>query len=196
MRIVVFGATGRTGSTVAEQALGRGHEVTAFVRTPARLTVAGDGLTVVTGDALKPEDVLAAVGGQDAVISALGARTDGLTDLTETTANVIAAAEDEQILRVAIVVNMSVFFTKISPEYAAIRDIHLANVEALRACSLDWTAMASATIEDRAGAGRYDAVIDGKPPERQISRYDLADSLLDALDTPDWIGHVVGVSGP
>ncbi|TKX84333.1 NmrA family protein, partial [Halorubrum sp. SS5] len=35
MRIAVFGASGRTGRPLVEQALDRGHEVVAFVRDPA-----------------------------------------------------------------------------------------------------------------------------------------------------------------
>jgi uncharacterized protein YbjT (DUF2867 family) len=47
MRIAVFGATGRTGVPLVEQALDRGHEVVAFVRTPERLPVVDDALHVV-----------------------------------------------------------------------------------------------------------------------------------------------------
>jgi putative NADH-flavin reductase len=37
MRIAVFGAAGNTGSRIVAEALGRGHQVTAVVRDPARL---------------------------------------------------------------------------------------------------------------------------------------------------------------
>ena len=40
-RVLVFGASGGVGRQVVEQALGRGHEVGAVVRTPGRLTVIG-----------------------------------------------------------------------------------------------------------------------------------------------------------
>ena len=56
MRIVVFGATGRTGRPLVEQALERGHDVAAFVRTPGRLE-AHPRLTEVQGDALDAEAV-------------------------------------------------------------------------------------------------------------------------------------------
>ena len=49
MKIVVFGAAGRTGRLVVERALGHGHEVTAFVHnTP--LAIEDEALTVVNGD--------------------------------------------------------------------------------------------------------------------------------------------------
>lgn len=35
MKLTIFGATGRTGMRVVEQALVAGHDVVAFVRNPA-----------------------------------------------------------------------------------------------------------------------------------------------------------------
>ena len=37
LKLVVFGATGRTGKEVVKQALKKGHHVTAVVRTPEKL---------------------------------------------------------------------------------------------------------------------------------------------------------------
>jgi NAD(P)-dependent dehydrogenase (short-subunit alcohol dehydrogenase family) len=39
MRILIFGATGGTGRELVTQALEQGHEVTAFIRSPAKLTL-------------------------------------------------------------------------------------------------------------------------------------------------------------
>ncbi|MFE1932764.1 NAD(P)-dependent oxidoreductase [Streptomyces sp. NPDC056669] len=39
MRIAVLGASGRTGGTLVDQALERGHEVVALVRTPTKVAV-------------------------------------------------------------------------------------------------------------------------------------------------------------
>jgi putative NADH-flavin reductase len=47
MKLTIFGATGGTGKCLVEQALSAGHEVTAVVRDPARLTVPS--LAVPTG---------------------------------------------------------------------------------------------------------------------------------------------------
>ena len=37
MKLFVIGATGRTGKEIAQQALARGHQVTAFVRSPDKI---------------------------------------------------------------------------------------------------------------------------------------------------------------
>ena len=38
-KLVVFGATGRTGKEVVKQALEKGHHITAVVRTPEKLDI-------------------------------------------------------------------------------------------------------------------------------------------------------------
>ncbi|MFG2142116.1 NAD(P)-dependent oxidoreductase [Streptomyces sp. NPDC048650] len=73
MRIAVFGANGPTGRHLTDQALATGHEVVAVTRRPGSLP-ARPGLTVAVADATDPAAVDAAIGGTDAVLSALGAR--------------------------------------------------------------------------------------------------------------------------
>lgn len=193
MRIAVFGATGRTGSAVLERALIRGNDIVALARSPERLPVAG-GLTPVGGDAMDLEAVREAIEGTDAVISALGAREPDTTELSDATANVIRGAEQAGVRRIAIVSQVGVFLSKTRPEFAHVREEHLRNLSALRSSSLEWTALAPAGIDDRSGDGAYAAVIDARAPEWQISRFDLADALLDAIERDEWIGHAVGVS--
>jgi putative NADH-flavin reductase len=74
MKLLVFGATGGTGSRLVEQALEQGHVVTAFARDPAKIHLTHDHLRVVAGDVLDRASVDAAVAGQDGVLSALGTR--------------------------------------------------------------------------------------------------------------------------
>lgn len=75
-RVVVFGANGRTGRVIVEEALRAGYGVTAAVRTPEKfspVTVDGPGaLAVVRADVRDPASVRAAIAGHDAVISAIG----------------------------------------------------------------------------------------------------------------------------
>jgi uncharacterized protein YbjT (DUF2867 family) len=71
-RLLIVGATGGTGRELVAQALERGHEVTAFVRDPARLHTDHPRLRVVQGDVVDAAAVDRAMRGQDAVLSALG----------------------------------------------------------------------------------------------------------------------------
>ncbi|MGK5641053.1 NAD(P)-dependent oxidoreductase [Streptomyces sp. URMC 126] len=71
-KIALFGANGTIGSRVLREALDRGHQVTAVVRDPAKLTQEHENLTVTTGDVLDPASVAAVAQGQDVVVSAVG----------------------------------------------------------------------------------------------------------------------------
>ena len=57
MKIAVIGATGKQGSMIAEEALNRGHDVTAIVRNAAKVSNAE--LKVLEKDvfSLTPEDL-------------------------------------------------------------------------------------------------------------------------------------------
>ncbi|MCA1657963.1 MAG: NAD(P)H-binding protein [Verrucomicrobiaceae bacterium] len=74
MRVLVLGATGGTGRELVQQALAQRHQVTAFVRDPARLQIEHANLRVAKGDVLDYATVESAMRGQDAVLSALGHR--------------------------------------------------------------------------------------------------------------------------
>ncbi|MFI6047036.1 NAD(P)-dependent oxidoreductase [Nocardia sp. NPDC051321] len=73
MKVIVFGAAGLTGQAIVAEALSAGHDVTAAVRTPAKLSsVDRERFTVARADVRDPDSVRAAVVGHDAVVSAIG----------------------------------------------------------------------------------------------------------------------------
>ncbi len=76
MKVLIFGATGLTGQLLTRRCISEGHEVTAFARDPAHLTI--QGLRVMQGDVLEAAAVDRAVAGQQAVLSALGTASRGL----------------------------------------------------------------------------------------------------------------------
>lgn len=69
-RIALFGAAGTIGALVLREALGRGHQVTAVVRDPAKLE--SPEAEAVRGDVLDPHCVAEAAAGRDVVVSAIG----------------------------------------------------------------------------------------------------------------------------
>ena len=76
MNIILFGATGTIGQRIYAEAVFRNHQVSVFVRPNAEIELSPAPAKVVAGDASNPDDVAAAVTGQSAVISPLGARGD------------------------------------------------------------------------------------------------------------------------
>lgn len=68
-KIAIIGATGRAGSQLLEEALRRGHTVTAIARNTGAIA-ARPGLTVKQVDALDAAALQQAISGNDVVISA------------------------------------------------------------------------------------------------------------------------------
>jgi len=68
--IILIGGSGFVGSAILEEALNRGHKVTALVRNPEKIQVKNENLTVLAVDATDVEALSKVVAGKDAVISA------------------------------------------------------------------------------------------------------------------------------
>lgn len=68
LKILVYGATGKIGRHVVDEALNRGHLVTAVSRNPSRITQIHDNLSAVQGDILDPKSVASLLVDQDVVI--------------------------------------------------------------------------------------------------------------------------------
>ena len=78
MKVIVFGATGKTGQHVLHAALAAGHEVTAFGRSVDRIDIDDPALETHKGDVFDTDSVTGAVAGHDAAIVCLG--STGLRD--------------------------------------------------------------------------------------------------------------------
>lgn len=102
MKLIIFGATGRTGIHLVEQALAAGHDVVAFIRNPAKLDLRHDRLRVAQGeltDAVAVEDV---VRGADAVLATLTPQiVGGSKDMPVAvgTRNIVAAMRTHGVRR-------------------------------------------------------------------------------------------------
>jgi putative NADH-flavin reductase len=100
MKLAVLGATGKTGAHVVRLALEAGHEVVALARDPAAIP-ARDKLTVVKGDATVAADVAKVIAGTQAVVSVLGPRTRGKTNLREVSVrNIVDAMKQHGVKKV------------------------------------------------------------------------------------------------
>ena len=72
MRLFILGANGKTGSELMDLALKQGHQVTAYVRSPEKITVRNKKLKVVKGSLEDIQGMARAMKGQAAVFSAVG----------------------------------------------------------------------------------------------------------------------------
>src|SRR3954471_11234661 len=71
MKIALFGASGMVGKRIMDEAVHRGHEVTAIVRNPLAVHTDSDRVTVMRGDATDWARVAELVRGHDVVIDAI-----------------------------------------------------------------------------------------------------------------------------
>jgi putative NADH-flavin reductase len=100
MKIIVFGATGRTGLPLVTQALAAGHDVTAFVRNPNNIQISHAKLRIVQGDLEDATMIEAAIAGQHAVLSALGPIPNGPKDVMRVAfTNIVAAMRNTGVKR-------------------------------------------------------------------------------------------------
>jgi uncharacterized protein YbjT (DUF2867 family) len=196
MRITVFGASGRTGRSLVEQAAEHGHEVVAFVRDASAFDLPAERLDVDEGDARDAELVAGAIRESDAVISVIALEdVEDEPEYSDATRTIVEAAKGEGVRRIVVTASRDVFGDdEVTGEFAAQAREHRRNRETLRASGLDWTILAAGWVVDEPPAGAYESYIDERSPTRDITPQDLAKAALDALARDDWVGHIVGVS--
>ena len=202
MQLLIVGATGGTGKQTVEQALKRGHSVTAFVRDPAKLGIQHPNLTVLVGNVLKPETLLPAVRRQDVVICSLGGRP-GQQDhsVSEGTKNLIEAMKLTDVRRLLVVSSLGVGDSYASAPLLSKLFIKTflsgpmaekkIQEQAIMESDLDWLIVRPTRLLDGKATGNYkvaenmDFSIFNMP---QINRADVAAFLLDEL-TSDQYRH-------
>lgn len=198
MKLTVFGASSPTGKQLLEKALERGHEVTAFVRDVAKVGITHPNLQVVCGDALKYEDVEMAVKGRDAILSTLGPKGKPAVMAAESTKNIVNAMEKNGVKRLILVsvAGIAVPQDKRSKNIVDsllkvfLKDVFLDRenqLAVLNASKVDWVAVRVPRLTDETGTGLVRPFF-GKPsPSMKLTRADLADFMLEQLNTDQWL---------
>lgn len=206
MRLLVVGASGRTGRLLVAQALGHGHDVTAFVRDSTD-AAPRERLRVMVGDASDPAALAPAIEGQEAVVSVLAARRGEPADIyADGTANLVRlmTARGVDRLVVASAAGVGGHKRELPLPYQALlllprlqRDYEA--MEAMEGdvmlSDLDWTIVRAAALSNRAQTGHY-RVVEGPvvPKGLRISRADLAALLLKVAETGLYRRRVVAAA--
>ncbi|MFE9024050.1 NAD(P)-dependent oxidoreductase [Streptomyces sp. NPDC007808] len=209
MRIAVFGANGPTGRHLTEQALAAGHQVVAVTRRPGSLR-ARPGLNVAVADATDPVAVDAALGGTDAVLSALGARFSKETITTySASATAITGAMARHGIKRLLAVSSSIADPNWRPTGAHFFNLVLDPLvnrrlgrtlhedmrrmeDVIRRTSLDWTFVRPS------GLFEYPVVTEYHTAETSAdgvftARADLAASMLRELEERRYVRTAMGV---
>jgi putative NADH-flavin reductase len=190
MKIVVFGASGKTGILIVYQALNQGHEVTAFARQSTKVTIQHKNLRVIQGDILDPVKVQLAVNGQEAVLCALGAdKNKPGTLLSDGTRNILEAMEKSGVKRLICMSSAGIlgndggfWFGKIfMPLFLRhIFEDKKRQVKVIEESRADWVIIRPTGLTDAPKTNTY-KINPGVPTSRSIPRADVADFMLKLL---------------
>ena len=206
LRVLVLGATGRTGRALLDLGLARGHHFTGFVRSPQKLSQRHPHLSVVEGDPLQAEALARALPGHDAVVSALGPRTAdalrGTTLLSTGAASIVAAMRAAAVRRLAVV-SAAFLFPGGGPLVGLARSLLRSHIDDTRAMEdtvkgsdLGWTLVRPPRLVDSPDA-TYRAEVDGLPSGMRVTAWlswkGVAAFLLDSLEHDLYRGQVVGI---
>jgi uncharacterized protein len=202
MRIAVFGANGVIGRVIVEEALNRGHEVTAAVRSPEKVDHQHLQLRVVQAQIDDVGSVERAVAGHDAVIDSVGGLghentrisiecmqplTDGMRRAGVRRLLVVGTAGTLEVETGVMRKDQPDFPELLKGEAAAQAEV-LGFLKALPSDDLEWTYFSPpALIEPGTRTGRVTLGLDALPynpgGKSYISSEDFALAALDELES-------------
>jgi putative NADH-flavin reductase len=203
MRLFILRATGGTGRALLEQAVERGHQITAFVRSPQKLGPLREGLAVRQGDPRNVAELGDALAGHDAVVSALGPPGLGRTTILRYCARSTVAAMQAEGVRRLLVVSAAMLFQDAGILAAVLRRTLLRNVaedaaemeRVVMTSGLDWTIARPPRLTNGLLTRHY-RIEDGRLPRGSISlsRADVAHFLLGEVERGAHVRQIVGMA--
>ena len=190
MNIVLIGATGAIGSRILDEALRRGHTVSAVTRDPRKLD-ARPGMTIRAGSTSDGPGLTQVVKGHDVAVVSVKWNENDIT-------RVIDVIRKAGVKRCLFVIGAGSLLRKDGRthlEHMADRGIQpptskpasLAYEEIKKVKDLDWTAISPpASIQPGKRTGKFrrglDKLIEDKEGQSLISREDFAVAILDELE--------------
>jgi len=208
MKLAIFGATGRTGLALVQQALDQGHEVFALVRTPAKMLIRHDCLHLIQGDALNAADVARTIQGTEAVLNTIG-HLKGAPDNLQQVAmqHIMDAMHKYQVRRIINLIGAGIgdandrpklvdhvfkFVLKtFAPKLA--KDV-TASANMLRESKLDWIIVRVPRLLDKPYTGKYRIGWVDINSSTTIARADAADFMLKQLTDTTYLHQAPMIS--
>ena len=196
MKVVLYGATGKSGHRVLAELVSRGHSVTAVARNPVDLPAS---VKSQRDDLSSVDKIAAIIAGADAVVSAYAPPVDDTDQLIGVTRRQIEAVKKAGKLRLIVVggagslevaPGVSLLKSGNLPEaWIPIATSHEKALKLLEASDINWTYFSPAAYfepGERTGKfrlGKRSLVADDKGNSR-ISLEDYAIALVDELEKP------------
>ncbi len=208
MKILVLGATGRTGKLFTQLAISRNHQVTAIIRNRTKAILPD--VNYMEGAPTDEPLLTKALQGIDAVVVSLNInRTSDnpfakvispLTLISDSVKALIPAMEKNNVKRMVTVSASGAgdswkdmpliarLFIRNSNIWKAYED-HNRQEQILRQSALDWTIVRPVLLNDE-DSDEYTATT-GKPSGRRISRKAVAKFILDSLESGKYVKDCV-----
>jgi uncharacterized protein YbjT (DUF2867 family) len=201
MKILVLGATGGTGRLIVREAVAKGHDVVALVRSKAN--AAGlVGAELVDGDGRDEAALTRAIRGCDAVVSSLGTGISPFREVTllsTATRALVGVMTRQKVSRLVCITGMGagdsrghggllydrLFLPLLLRKVYADKD---RQEDAIRASALDWVIVRPTVLNDEPARGRIRALTDLSGVHGgKISRADVADFVVEQLTADTWL---------
>jgi len=206
-RILIFGATGGTGQELVKQALDQGNLVTAFVRTPKKMEISHQNLTVIQGNVLNYKDVLNAIDDHEVIFCNLGMpASDKSTLRADGTTNIVNAMKEKGVKRLICQTSLGYADSKeVLPWHMkyiivpfilknAFRD-HEIQETVIEKTALDWTIVRPGNMTNGKLTKKYKHGFEPQDKIKlKISRADVAHFMLNQMDEDIYLSKKVGLS--
>jgi putative NADH-flavin reductase len=205
LNILILGATGRVGSQIVTYALHDRHHVTVLVRTPEKIQINSENLTIIQGNVLNKNDIVRAMHRIDVVISALN--TDGTTTLSESMPLIIKAMENEGIQRIITIGTAGILQSRTTPTVIRYQsseskrkstraaEEHHKVYDMLKQSTLDWTIVCPTYLPDGEREGQYRIERNFLPEGgMKISVPDTAEFTYRQIESSDYVQSRVGIA--
>jgi uncharacterized protein len=205
LNILILGGTGRVGSQIVSRALHERHHVTVLVRTPEKIEIYHENLTIIQGNVLNKDDIVHTMRGIDVVISALN--TDGVNTLSESMPFIVEAKKNEGIQRIITIGTAGILQSRITPNLLRYQSIeskrkssraaeeHHKVYDLLKQSKLAWTIVCPTYLPDGVRVGKYRTECNFLPEGgTQISVPDTAEFAFSQIKSNEYIKTRVGIS--
>ena len=196
MNVVVYGATGNSGSRILKELTARGHNVTAVVRDTSKVPA---GITSRQDDLSDVDRISSIIAGADAVVSAYMPPSEDTDQLVGVTERLIAAIKKAGTMRLIVVGGAASL--EVAPgvtllasghlpgEWLPIATSHSHALNLLKSSDINWTYFSPAGFfEPGTRTGKFrlgtDRLITNDRGESRISMEDYAIALVDELERP------------
>lgn len=211
MKILVLGASQGTGALCVKAALSKGHAVTAFARSPAKLDLQDPKLTKVTGNFHDAASVRAAVAGHDAVIicvsaTKLSAFKEKPDYFSSGTKFCLDAMKEHGVKRVVVLSAQGVGDSVVTANWFLRTFIiggllripfadHDVQEKLVRDSGLPYVIARPTRLTDGPAKGRYTKTAELVGVPSSISRADVADFMVEACTSDAFVGQAVQLGG-